>query len=91
MDRNGECAQDYIDKYNRKGKTCLFIVSSHRKVPIDQLAHTKRLSKDSNNYQNRNTVESNALTKLNNEGEFLKADEILQYIIRDYYQTRSRQ
>jgi DNA polymerase elongation subunit (family B) len=45
------------------------------KVPIDELVFTKRLSKDSNKYQNRNTIESNALTKLNNEGKFLKAGE----------------
>ena len=56
------------------------------KVPIDELAFTKRLSKDSNNYQNRNTIESNALTKLNNQGKYLKAGEILQYVIIDYYQ-----
>jgi DNA polymerase-2 len=61
------------------------------KVPIDDLAFTKRLSKDSNKYQKRNTVESNALTKLNNQGKYLKAGEILQYIITDYYQkTRSK-
>jgi DNA polymerase elongation subunit (family B) len=53
------------------------------KVPIDESAFTKRLSKDSNNYQNRNTIESNALTKLNNEGKILKAGEILQYVITD--------
>ena len=56
------------------------------KVPIDQLAFTKRLSKDSNKYQKRNTVESNALTKLNSQGKYLKAGEILQYVITDYYQ-----
>ena len=60
------------------------------KVPIDELAFTKRLSKDSNNYQNRNTVESNALAKLNNEGKFLEAGEILQYVITDYYRIRSK-
>jgi DNA polymerase elongation subunit (family B) len=60
------------------------------KVPFDELAFTKRLSKDSNKYQNRNTIESNALTKLNNEGKFLKAGEIVQYVITDYYQTRSK-
>ena len=60
------------------------------KVPIDQLTFTKRLSKDSNNYQNRNTIESNALAKLNNEGKFLKAGETLQYIITDYYKIRSK-
>jgi DNA polymerase elongation subunit (family B) len=50
----------------------------------------KRLSKDSNNYQKRNTIESNALEKLNNQGKFLKAGETLQYVITDYYQTRSK-
>jgi DNA polymerase elongation subunit (family B) len=61
------------------------------KVPIDELTFTKRLSKDSNNYQNRNTVESNTLTKLNNQGKYLKAGETLQYIITDCYQkTRSK-
>ena len=51
------------------------------KVPIDELAYTKRLSKDSNRYQNRNTIESNALTKLNSQGKYLKAGETLQYVI----------
>jgi DNA polymerase elongation subunit (family B) len=60
------------------------------KVTVDELAFTKRLSKDSNKYQNRNTIESNALTKLNNEGKFLKAGETVQYIITDYYQTKSK-
>jgi DNA polymerase elongation subunit (family B) len=59
------------------------------KVLIDDLAFTKRLSKDSNKYQKRNTIER-ALTKLNSQGEYLKAGEILQYIITDYYQTRSK-
>jgi DNA polymerase elongation subunit (family B) len=56
----------------------------------DELAFTKRLSKDSNKYQNRNTIESNALTILNNQGKCLKAGEILQYVITDYYQIRSK-
>ena len=60
------------------------------KVPIDELAFTKRLSKDSNNYQKRNTIESNALEKLNNQGKYLKAGETLQYVITDYYQIRSK-
>ena len=59
------------------------------KVPLDELAFTKRLSKDSNKYQKRNTL-SNALTKLNSQGKYLKAGEILQFVITDYYQTRSK-
>ena len=58
-------------------------------VPLEELVFTKRLSKDSNNYQHRNTIENNALMKLNSEGKFLRAGEILQYIVTDYYQTRS--
>ena len=61
------------------------------KVPFYELAFTKRLSKDSNGYQNRNTVEIDALSKLNSEGKYLKAGEVLQYVITDYYQkTRSK-
>ena len=57
------------------------------KVPFDELAFTKRLSKDSNKYQKRNTIESNALTRLNSQGKYLRAGEIVQYIITDYYQS----
>ncbi|MGB6528137.1 MAG: DNA polymerase domain-containing protein [Candidatus Nitrosopolaris sp.] len=60
------------------------------KVSLEELVFTKRLSKNSNNYQNRNTIENNALMKLNNEGKSLRAGEVLQYIITDYYQTRSK-
>ncbi|MFY9797137.1 MAG: DNA polymerase domain-containing protein, partial [Candidatus Nitrosopolaris sp.] len=34
-------------------------------VPLEELVFTKRLSKNSNNYQHRNTIENNALMKLN--------------------------
>jgi DNA polymerase-2 len=60
------------------------------KVPFDELVFTKRLSKNSNNYQHRNSIENNALTKLNSEGKYLRAGEILQYVITDYYQTGSK-
>src|SRR5215467_6063805 len=59
-------------------------------VGLEELIFTKRLSKDSNNYQHRNTIENNALKKLNSEGKSLRAGEVLQYIISDYYQTRSK-
>lgn len=59
-------------------------------VSFKELIFTKRLSKNSNNYQNRNTIENNALMKLNSEGKSLRAGEVLQYIITDYYQTRSK-
>jgi DNA polymerase-2 len=74
--------KDTFDKYVRLLK--------ENNVGVEELIFTKRLSKDSNNYQHRNTIENNALKKLNNEGKFLSAGEVLQYIITDYYQTRSK-
>ena len=42
-------------------------------------------------YQNRDTVEKNSLDLLRSEcGKHLKAGEILQYIITDYYQKHSK-
>src|SRR5215469_6573412 len=74
--------KDSFDKYVRLLK--------QNDVGLEELIFTKRLSKDSNNYQHRNTIENNALMKLNGEGKSLKAGEVLQYIITDYYQTRSK-
>jgi len=74
--------KDTFDKY--------ILLLKENDVRLEELVFTKRLSKNSNNYQSRNTIENNALTKLNNEGKSLKAGEILQYIITDYYQTRSK-
>ena len=74
--------KDSFDKYVRLLK--------QNDVGLEELIFTKRLSKDSNNYQHRNTIENNALKKLNREGKSLRAGEVLQYIITDYYQTRSK-
>lgn len=74
--------KDTFDKYVRLLK--------ENDVRLEELVFTKRLSKNSNNYQHRNTIENNALMKLNSEGKFLSAGEVLQYIITDYYQTRSK-
>jgi DNA polymerase-2 len=74
--------KDTFDKY--------ILLLKENDVRLEELVFTKRLSKNSNNYQSRNTIENNALTKLNNEGKSLKAGEVLQYIITDYYQTRSK-
>jgi DNA polymerase I len=54
-------------------------------VPIEELAYTKRLSKNSSEYQHRDTIENSALHLLENEGKYLKAGEILKYVITDYY------
>ena len=57
-----------------------------KRVPIEELAFTKRLSKNSNEYQsNRDTMENDALRLLEGEGKSLKAGEILRYVITDYY------
>ncbi|HZC47463.1 MAG TPA: DNA polymerase domain-containing protein [Nitrososphaeraceae archaeon] len=57
-----------------------------RKVPLKELVFTKRLSKDSNEYQiNRNTIENDAIQQLGIEGKSLKAGQILKYVITDYY------
>ena len=66
-------------------------ILKERKVPLEQLIFTKRLSKDYNEYQiKRNTVESSAINLLANEGKSLKAGELLRYIITDFYQRYSK-
>ncbi len=62
----------------------------YRKVPINDLVITKRISKNVNEYENRNTVELDALLQLNNTGKSLKAGQILRYVITDYYRKNSR-
>jgi DNA polymerase, archaea type len=74
--------RDTFDKYVRLLKKC--------DVQLEELVFTKRLSKNSNNYKKGNTIENNALMKLSSEGKFLRAGEVLQYIITDYYQTKSK-
>jgi DNA polymerase, archaea type len=61
------------------------IALKEQKVPIEELVLTKRLSKNTSEYQNRKTVESDALHLLKSEGKSLKAGEILKYVITDYY------
>jgi DNA polymerase, archaea type len=56
-----------------------------RKVPLHELVFTKRISKNYDEYQDRNTVENNAMLNLHGEGKSLRAGEILKYIITDYY------
>jgi DNA polymerase-2 len=57
-----------------------------RRVPLEELVFTKRLSKDSNEYYlTRNTMENDALAQLAMEGKHLKAGQILKYVMTDYY------
>ena len=55
-----------------------------RKVPLQELVFTKQLSKDSDSYV-VNTIESTSLRQLAAEGRMLRAGEVLQYVITDYY------
>jgi len=61
-----------------------------RNVPISDLVLTKRISKNVNEYEERNTVELGALLQLKNTGKSLKAGQILKYVITDYYRKNSR-
>jgi DNA polymerase I len=61
------------------------------KVPLQLLIFTKIISMSADEYQNRNTVEKNSLDLLRSEcGKHLRAGEILQYIITDFYQKHSK-
>jgi hypothetical protein len=61
-----------------------------RKGAYWRIVFTKRVSKNSREYQNRNTVENDALRLLENEGKYLKAGEILRCITTNYYSRRRR-
>lgn len=56
----------------------------YRKVDPERLIFTKLLSKDYNQYHNRNTLENSAIKQLELNGEYLKAGQVLQYVIIDY-------
>jgi DNA polymerase-2 len=60
------------------------------KVSINDLVLTKRISKNVDEYENRNTVELDALLQLKNAGKSPKAGQILKYVITDYYRKNSR-
>ena len=49
------------------------LLKERRKVPLEELAFTKRLSKNSNEYQkNRDTIENDVMHQLDAEGKYLK-------------------
>jgi DNA polymerase, archaea type len=66
------------------------MILKQRKVPLNELVFTKRISKSYNEYQDRNTMENNALSNLSGGGKSLRAGEILKYIITDYYRKSSK-
>jgi DNA polymerase-2 len=59
------------------------------KVPLIDLLFTKMLSKDSYQYS-ANTIETSAIFQLTDEGESMRAGEVLQYIITDYYRKNAK-
>ena len=67
------------------------LLKERRRVPIEELVFTKRLSKNSNEYQkDRDTIENDALRLLKSEGKSLRGGEILKYVIADYYFSRKK-
>jgi DNA polymerase-2 len=61
-----------------------------RRVNLNNLAFTKRISKNYDEYEDRNTVENNAILNLSKGGKSLRAGEILKYVITDYYRKYSK-
>lgn len=60
-----------------------------RKVSLSDLVFTKRISKNYDEYENRDTVENNSILSLSKGGKSLRAGEILKYVITDYYRKNS--
>ena len=58
-------------------------------VPLGELVFTKQTSKNSDEYEYRNTAENNAIQQLCIEDKSLKAGQILKYVITDYYGKHS--
>lgn len=65
-------------------------ILKERRVPLNELAFTKRISKNFDEYEDRNTVENNAILNLSGGGKSLKAGQILKYIVTDYYRKNSK-
>jgi DNA polymerase-2 len=83
----------------KRNKLCLIIkkvedyisLLKSRKVCSENLLFTKLLSKDYDKYdKKRNTLENNAIRQLELNGEYLKAGQVLQYIILDYNGPKSK-
>jgi len=61
------------------------LLKEDKSISLEDLAFSKRRSKDLNEYQiNRNTIENDAMRRLNKEGRSLIGGQILRYIITDY-------
>jgi len=71
------------DLYDRYAK-----MLADRRVPIEELVFTKQVSKDTDQHQDRKTIENDALGRLASEGRPLKAGQVIRYIIADYRRAR---
>lgn len=74
--------KDVFDKYVAQLKS--------GKVPAADLLFAKRLSKDSDQYEDRNVAELHSLNQLAAEGKKLKAGETVEYLITNYAGRRMR-
>lgn len=61
-----------------------------RRISLNDLAFTKRISKNYDEYEDRNTLENNAILNLSGGGKSLRAGEILKYVVTDYYRKNSK-
>ena len=59
------------------------------RVPLADLIFTKMLSKDSNTYT-VHSAERSAIYQLEDEGKPMRAGQVLQYVITDYYRKNNR-
>jgi DNA polymerase, archaea type len=73
--------KDTFQKYKQRLK--------EGRVPLVDLIFTKMLSKDTNAYTT-GTAETGAACQLRDEGKFMQAGQILQYVITDYYRKNPR-
>jgi DNA polymerase-2 len=67
--------QDIFQKY--------VLLLKQGKVLVEDLVFTKQLSRNSEEYQDRNTIEHSAIEALAREGEMLRAGETVKYVIVD--------
>ncbi len=56
-----------------------------KSVSVQDLLFTKKISKDADQYENRNTIENSSIAQLAQEGKSMKGGQVLRYVITDYY------
>jgi DNA polymerase elongation subunit (family B) len=61
-----------------------------RRVQLAELVFTKMLSKNASACYSVDTAETGAIYRLEDEGRSMRAGQVLQYVITDYYRKNSR-